>query len=74
MSEVLRVARARKLCQNPFGFNRVFLALVRPSAGALSEFYEFRQKTDSRVPLVYWSPDLSRLSYEITSEWVIYQS
>jgi hypothetical protein len=40
-SGVLRVARARKLYQNPFGFDGVFRALVRSSEGALSEFCEF---------------------------------
>jgi hypothetical protein len=74
MSGVLRVAQARKLYQNPFGFDGVFRALVRSSAGALPEFCKFQQRTDSRVPLVYWSPGLSRLSYNITSELVICQS
>jgi hypothetical protein len=50
------VARAWKLCQNPFWIDGVFQALVRSSAGALLEFCEFRQRTDSRVPLVHWSP------------------
>jgi hypothetical protein len=35
------VARAQKLCQNPFGFDGVFQALVWSSAKALLEFYEF---------------------------------
>jgi hypothetical protein len=73
MLGVLRAARARKLCQNLFGFDGVFRALIQSSEGALPEFYEFRQRTDSRVPLVYWSPGLSGLSYDITSEWVICQ-
>jgi hypothetical protein len=41
LSRVLGVAQARKLWQNPFGFSVVFRALVRSSAGALLEFYEF---------------------------------
>jgi hypothetical protein len=53
LSGVLRVARARKLCRNPFRFDGVFQALVRSSAGALPKFYEFWQRADSRVPLVY---------------------
>jgi hypothetical protein len=53
LSGVLGVAWARKLCQNPFGFDKVFRALVRSSAGALREFYEFWQRVDYRVPLVY---------------------
>jgi hypothetical protein len=32
---VLRVAQAQKLYRNPFGFDRVFYALVWSSAGAL---------------------------------------
>jgi hypothetical protein len=49
----------------------------RSSAVALSEFYEFQQRADSRVPLVYWDSSLSRylgvddlpiiVSYPITS-------
>jgi hypothetical protein len=41
---VLGVARARKLCQNPFGFDGDFQALDRWSAEALPEFCEFRQR------------------------------
>jgi hypothetical protein len=41
VSGVLGVARARKLCRNPFGFDGVFQALVRSSVKALSEFCEF---------------------------------
>jgi hypothetical protein len=37
-----------------------FLSLVRSSAGALPEFYEFRRRDDSRVPLVYQDSGLSR--------------
>jgi hypothetical protein len=36
----------RKLCESPVGFNRVFQALDRSSAGALSEFYEFSTNSD----------------------------
>jgi hypothetical protein len=71
---VLRVARAWMLCQNLFGFDGVVRPLVWSSAGPLPNFYEFQQRTDSRVPLVYWSPGLSGLSYDITLEWVICQS
>jgi hypothetical protein len=63
---VLRVARAQKLYQNPFGFDEVFQALVRSITGALLEFCEFWQRTISQVPLVYWSPGLLGLSYDIT--------
>jgi hypothetical protein len=35
------VAREQKLYQNPFGFDEVFQALVRSSAEARPEFYEF---------------------------------
>jgi hypothetical protein len=38
---VLEVAQARKLHQNPFGFDGVFRALVGLSAGALPELCEF---------------------------------
>jgi hypothetical protein len=41
LSGVLGVPRARKLCRNLFGFDGVFQALVRSSAEAVSEFYEF---------------------------------
>jgi hypothetical protein len=61
MLGVLRAARAWKLCQNLFGFDGVFRALIQSSEGALPEFYEFRQRTDSRVPLVYWSPGVGDL-------------
>jgi hypothetical protein len=44
---------------NPFGFDGVFRALVRSSAEALPEFYEFQQRADSRVPLVYQDFGLS---------------
>jgi hypothetical protein len=74
LSGVLKAARVWKLCQNAFGFDGVFRALVRSSAGALPEFDEFQWITDSRVPVMYWSPILSGLSYDITLEWVIYQS
>jgi hypothetical protein len=56
---VPKVARVWKLCRNPFGFDGVFWALVRSSAGALPEFCEFRQREDSRVPLLYRDPGLS---------------
>jgi hypothetical protein len=59
LSGVLGVARARKLYQNVFGLDGVFQALVRSSAEALPEFYEFRQRADSRVPLVYQDSGLS---------------
>jgi hypothetical protein len=42
LSGVLRVARAWKLCRNPFRFDRVFRALVKSSERALPEFCEFR--------------------------------
>jgi hypothetical protein len=42
-----------KLYQNTFGFDEVFRALVRSSAGALPKFCEFLQRADSQVPLVY---------------------
>jgi hypothetical protein len=61
MSGVLRVARARKLYRNPFGFNGVFQALIRSSAEALPELCEFQQRADSRVPLVY--RDFALLGY-----------
>jgi hypothetical protein len=38
LPRVLRVAQAWKLCQNLLGFDRVFLALVQSSVGALPEF------------------------------------
>jgi hypothetical protein len=60
LSGVLKVARARKLCGNPFRFDGVFQALVRPSVGALLEFYELRQRADPQVPLVYQDSGLSR--------------
>jgi hypothetical protein len=41
LSGVLGVARAWKLYQNPFGFDKVFLALDQSSVGALLEFCEF---------------------------------
>jgi hypothetical protein len=53
LSGVLWVARALKLCQNPFRFDKIFWALVWSSVRALPEFCEFRQRIDSRVPLVY---------------------
>jgi hypothetical protein len=56
---VLEVPRARKLCQNPFGFDGVFHALVRSSVEALPEFYEFRRGANSRVRLVYRDSGLS---------------
>jgi hypothetical protein len=59
LSEVLEVAQARKLCWNPFEFSGVFRALVWSSVEALSEFCEFRQRADSRVPLVYRDSGLS---------------
>jgi hypothetical protein len=62
LSGVLRVARAQKLCQNPFGIDGVFQALARSSAEALSEFVEFQQRVDSRVPLVYRDSGLSGYS------------
>jgi hypothetical protein len=74
LSGVLRVAQAWKFCQNPLGFNKVFEALVRSSAGALLKFCEFQQRIDSRVPLECLSSSLLGLFYDITSEWVIYQS
>jgi hypothetical protein len=55
---VLEVAQARKLCQNLFRFDGVSRALARLSVGALLEFCEFRQRADSRVPLVYRDPSL----------------
>jgi hypothetical protein len=36
-----------------------FLSSSRSSAGALPEFYEFWQRADSRVPLVFWDSSLS---------------
>jgi hypothetical protein len=63
----------RKLCRNLFGFDGVFCALVQSSAEALSKFYEFLQRADSRVPQVYRDSGLSD-NHDITSEWVIYQS
>jgi hypothetical protein len=74
LSGVLRVARAWKFYQNPFKLDAVFWALVRSSVGAVTEFYKFWQRTNSSVPLVYLSPDLLGLSYDIISKWVIYQS
>jgi hypothetical protein len=59
LSGVLGVAQARKLCQNPFGFEGVFQALIQFSAKALPEFYEFQQRADSQVPLVYRDFSLS---------------
>jgi hypothetical protein len=53
LSGVLRVAWAWKLCQNPFGLDGVFWALVWSSVGALLELCEFWQRTDSQVPLMY---------------------
>jgi hypothetical protein len=41
LSRVLGVARVQKLYRNPIGFDRVFQALIRSSARALPEFYEF---------------------------------
>jgi hypothetical protein len=61
LSGVLRVARVRKLYRNPLRFDRVFLALVQSGVGVLLEFYEFQQRTDSRVPMVY--PDSRLLGY-----------
>jgi hypothetical protein len=60
LSGILGVAQVQKLCRNPFGFDRVFCALVWSSAKALPEFYEFRQRADNRVPLVYQGSSLSR--------------
>jgi hypothetical protein len=60
LSGVLGVDRARKLYRNPFGFDEVFRALVQSSARALPEFYEFRQRANSRVPLVYQDSSLFR--------------
>jgi hypothetical protein len=57
---VLRVAQARKICRNPFEFDGVFWALVRSRVGALPEFYEFWQRADSRVPLLYRDSSLLR--------------
>jgi hypothetical protein len=37
---------------------RSFLSSSRSSAGALPEFCEFRQRANSRVPLVYWDSGL----------------
>jgi hypothetical protein len=59
LSGVLGVARAWKICRNPFRFNGVFRALVRSSAGALPEFYELWQRADSQVPLLYRDSSLS---------------
>jgi hypothetical protein len=59
LSGVLEVARPWMLCWNPFRFNGVFQALVRSSEEALPEFCEFRQRSGSRVPLVYRDSGLS---------------
>jgi hypothetical protein len=61
LSGVLGVARAWKICQNLFGFDGVFRALVRSSVEALPKLCEFRQRADSRVPLV--DQDLSLSGY-----------
>jgi hypothetical protein len=59
MSRVLGVARTQKLYQNPFRFDGVFIALVWSSPEPLLEFYEFQQRADSRVPLLYQDSGLS---------------
>jgi hypothetical protein len=62
LSGLLGVAQAWKLYRNQFGFDGAFRALVRSSEGALSEFCKFRQRADSRVPLVYQDSGLSGYS------------
>jgi hypothetical protein len=50
LSRVLVVSQARRLYQNPLGFDKALLAVVHPSTEALLEFYEFRQRVGTWIP------------------------
>jgi hypothetical protein len=72
-SGALLVAQARKLYQNPFGFDRVFRDLV----GQVRELCQNSTNSGRGLTLnSLWCIGIlaSRDTHDITSEWMIYQS